>query len=103
LEIDLGSVKSVGSLVLALGPYDRDYPRDLHVETAESEDGEWTEVWHGDTRGEALAASMRDRKRLPITLAWQERSARFIRLKNHGREKHRLWWSIAELEVHAPR
>jgi hypothetical protein len=102
LQIDLGSVQSVGSVVLAIGPYENDYPRDLSVETAESEDGEWSEAWHGDTRGELLAATMRDRKRLPITLAWSERSARFIRLKNRGRAPHRWWWSIGELEVHAP-
>ncbi len=96
--IDLGSPQPIGAVVLALGPYGSDFPRDLQIEL--SDDGQnWSEAWRGAGTGPAFAAAIRDPKRVPIVLSLGNRRARYIHLSQHAKEPT-YYWSIAELSVH---
>jgi hypothetical protein len=98
LEIDLGTSQPIGSVLMYLAEFNRDFPRDLRIES--SDDGvAWSEAWHGNAEGEAFAANIRDPKRIPICFVLDGRSARYVRFRNYGVAPGKLWWSIAELEV----
>jgi len=97
--IDLGAVKPVAAVTAATGPFTRDFPRRLIVEV--STDGErWEEVWAGSGLAAALEAELRTPAVTPVTIAFEPRSARYLRLRQVGRDDM-WWWSIAELEVRA--
>lgn len=97
MTVDLGSAVSVGVLVHSLGPFAEDFPRRLIVET--SLDGSsWEPAWDKPLRGPVLAAWMNDRTRMRVVLPFTPRPARFIRLRQVGRDPAHFW-SIAELEV----
>ncbi|HKP57285.1 MAG TPA: discoidin domain-containing protein [Polyangiales bacterium] len=98
LEIDLGRSQPIGSVLMYLAEFNRDYPRELRIQTSDDR-ATWTEAWHGNAEGETFAASIRDPKRIPICLALEGRAARYIRFQNTGVAQGKLWWSIAELEV----
>jgi hypothetical protein len=97
MTIDLGSTTSVGVLVHGLGPFAEDFPRRLIVDT--SVDGRsWETAWDKPLGGPVLAAWINDRKRMRVVLPFTPRPARFIRLRQVGRDAT-YFWSIAELDV----
>jgi hypothetical protein len=96
VTVDLGEARSVGSLVLCLGTYTSQYPRDLTIET--SVDGTaWSQAWSGRTALLAYDAAITDPRSVPISLPIS-RYARMIRLRQTAGDKTR-GWTIVELRV----
>jgi hypothetical protein len=97
LTIDLGDVRTVGSVVNDLGMYAWLFPGALAVET--SEDGAlWKPAWSGSVYEQTTLAAMDDPKRLRIVTAFAPRQARYIRLRGASGWNDAPW-TIAELEV----
>jgi hypothetical protein len=97
ITIDLGSIRRVDGVTLAIGPYLGDFPRSLVVET--SEDGaSWSTRWSGRGAAKAVAAAVRDPHMVPLTFGFPSASTRWIRLRQLGMDPV-VHWSIAELAV----
>jgi hypothetical protein len=97
LTIDLGDVRTVGSVVNDLGTYAWLFPGALAVET--SEDGRlWTPAWSGSVYEQTTLAAMADPKRLRIVVAFPPRQARYIRMRGASGWNNAPW-TIAEIEV----
>jgi len=97
VTIDLGSAQTVRAVRLALGPRILEFPRRLVVEA--SMDGrEWTRAWEGPTAAPAFMAALSDQRLVPLTIDIGDRMARYLRLRQTGRDDS-YPWSIAELEV----
>jgi hypothetical protein len=98
--IDLGTAREVQAVRLGLGPLGSDFPRHLVVEL--SLDGQqWTSWWDGPAAALAFAAAVEDPLTTPLTVDAGSRLARYVRLRQTGRdEKHA--WSIADLVVFSP-
>ena len=95
--IDLGRIETVGAVVTALGDFTTEYPRHLVVET--SADGtSWREAWSGSGLGPLVWSAMQAPTTLRVTMAFAPTAARFIRLRQTGRDPT-YQWGIAELEV----
>jgi hypothetical protein len=97
LTIDLGEVRTVGSVVNDLGAFSWLFPAALAVET--SEDGTlWNPAWSGAVLERTILAAMDDPKRLRIVVDFPPRQARFVRMRaaSGGNDAP---WTIAELEV----
>ena len=98
--VELENSGTVASVTQFLGANRGDFPVDLQVET--SRDGTtWEDGWRGPGALRALIGSLDDPKRLPVRVDFAPREARFVRLRQHGRDS-RYYWSIAELTVNAP-
>jgi hypothetical protein len=95
--VDLGDVRTVGSVVNNLGFFSWVYPGALHAET--SVDGTtWSPAWSGSVRERSILAAMEDPKHLRIVIGFSRRPARFIRIRaTQGAPD--VPWVIAELEV----
>jgi hypothetical protein len=98
--IDLGTAREVQAVRLGIGPPAWGFPRHLVVEL--SLDGQqWTSGWDGPTAASAFAAAVEDPITTPLTVDTGGRMARYVRLRQTGRdEKHA--WSIADLVVFSP-
>jgi hypothetical protein len=101
VTIDLGSTQKVGAVVLAMGRYPSDAPRDLLVEVSDDR-AQWHEVWRGAGEPGVFRGALRDVRRVPLTIDAGDRPARFIRLSQRGVNKD-WYWSIAELTILAAR
>jgi hypothetical protein len=100
LTIDLGVPVRVGAVVLSIGPYPHDFPRELLVEL--SDDGRlWTMGWRGTGAGPAFVGAIQDPRRVPIAIALDDVMTRFIRLRQVGSDPV-FYWSVAELSVLGP-
>jgi hypothetical protein len=100
VTIDLGSVQTVGAIVLGMGPYSFGFSRELAVDL--STDGEqWQTVWRGDTAVATVRAALADPGTVPVTFEIDAALARLVRLRQLGRDPLVPWW-IAELRVHSP-
>jgi hypothetical protein len=98
VTIDLGSVRSVDGLTMTLGHHSTDYPRALVIESS-SEGREWTPVWQGSAAAVAYLAAQRHPREIPMTFQLIPGAARFIRLRQLGRDPE-SYWSVYELTVH---
>jgi hypothetical protein len=96
VTVDLGEARTVGSLVLCLGTYTSQYPRDLTVETS-VEGTAWSQAWSGRTALLAYDGAIIDPRSVPISVPIS-RYARLIRLRQTAGEKTR-GWTIVELRV----
>jgi len=97
LTVDLGEVRTVGSVVNDLGAFSWLFPAALAVET--SEDGTlWNPAWSGTVLERTILAAMDDPKRLRIVVDFPPRQARYVRMRaaSGGNDAP---WTIAELEV----
>jgi hypothetical protein len=97
LTIDLGEVRTVGSVVNDLGAFSWLFPAALAVET--SEDGTlWSPAWSGTVLERTILAAMDDPKHLRIVVGFPPRQARYVRMRaaSGGNDAP---WTIAELEV----
>jgi hypothetical protein len=97
VTIDLGMQARTGAVVLALGAFTTDFPRRLIVETS-ADGSNWAAAWNGPVLGETIAAGLADPRRVPVMIPFAPREARFVRLRQVGRDPT-WYWSIAELEV----
>ena len=97
LVIDLGRIQRVGGLELALGRFKADYPRDLQIEGS-LDHLTWAPLWQGSTAGLAVGAAIENPRRLPLWIALAPIDARYLRLRQLGRDQ-RFYWTVAELVV----
>ena len=97
LTIDLGAVRTVGSVVNDLGSFSWLFPGALAVETSEN-GTTWNAAWSGAVLDRAILASMADPKHLRLVVAFPPRPARYIRMRAASGIGDAPW-TIAELEV----
>jgi hypothetical protein len=97
LAADLGEARSVGSVLLALGPSRTDWPRDLEVQVVDGD--AWRTVFRGPTAALALRGGLAEPARLPILVPLAAGPpVRGVRLVQHA--SHPVWyWSVSELEL----
>jgi hypothetical protein len=96
MTIELDAVTRVAQVVLALGIYGTDFPRDLRIDV--SEDGvTWETAWTGRTALQTYYAAIRHPREIPIVIPMPRDRVRFIRLRQL--ELSKFTWGIAELEV----
>jgi hypothetical protein len=97
LTVDLDRAMHVGAVVHNLGRLASDFPRRLLIET--SVDGQtWERAWDGSPAAAVLFAAMDAPRVTRVVLPFSPRVARFVRLRQIGRDE-RNYWSIAEVEV----
>ena len=97
LTVDLGDVRTVGSVVNDVGSFAWLFPGALAVET--SEDGaRWSPAWSGAVYDRAVYAGMADPRRMRVVVAFPPRPARYIRMRAASGWNDAAW-TIAELEV----
>jgi hypothetical protein len=100
IVLDLGAPAEIGAVVFGMGAYAFGFPRELRIET--SPDGiAWSEAWRGPTAVPAVNAALADPHIVPVTIEIPLVSARFVKLRQTGREPGIPWW-IAELKLHGP-
>ena len=100
LTVDLGVARTLGTVVLELGPSVHDFPRALAVEV--SVDGAaWEEACRGAVSSIGVTAAARHPLDVPLEFPLGGRSARFIRLTQLGSDPI-FYWSVAELRVFEP-
>jgi hypothetical protein len=97
VSIDLGSAKQVAGVELEIGGYVADFPRVLVIETS-ADGASWTPAWSGPTALQAVSAAIEAPLDLPLRFPFDERAARFVRLRQTAAEPI-YWWSIAEMKV----
>ena len=101
IRLDLGVTARLSDVSLALGPFAMDAPRRLLIEA--SEDGTvWEPVWSGMGAPPALAAALRDPRRVDIRIPLAPLTARHLRLTQTG-DRMEWFWSVAELAVYGQR
>jgi hypothetical protein len=97
IRVDLHRLMRVGAIVHALGTLAENFPRQLLIET--SADGQtWDRAWEGSSAAAVFFAAMDEPRTTRVVLRFAPRPARYVRLRQIGRDE-RNYWSIAELEV----
>jgi len=97
ITVDLERPQRVAGIVLCLGGYAGQFPRELEIEV--STDGTlWSPVSAGGTALETYDGAIRSPREVPITLPVQRDTVRFLRLRQTGSEPH-AGWTIVELRV----
>ena len=98
LRLELDASRAVGGVVL-WGSLGMDFPRRLRVET--SRNGRtWEVAWEGPTELPVLRGALRD-PRAPLTIAFAAAPARYVALRQTGRDPS-FAWSVTEVDVHGP-
>jgi hypothetical protein len=100
ITIDLGAPREVRAVVFRMGAFAFGYPRQLAVDMS-TDAGAWSPLWSGPTVIPALHAALADPGDVPLTIAFAPVQARYLRLRQTGREPGIPWW-IGELQVLAP-
>lgn len=97
ITVDLERPQRVAAIVLCLGAYAGQFPRELQIDA--SPDGvTWLPVRSGGTALETYDAALRSPREIPITLPVQRDGVRFLRLRQTGSDP-RTGWTIVELRV----
>jgi len=101
LVADLGApADGIAAVSYTMGEFYREFPRVLVIETAV--DGEsWEPAWSGDVIAASIEGSLSDPLRAPTTLHFNPRRARFVRLRQTGKDE--VNWVVPELAVLAGR
>ena len=95
--VDLGQPHAVDGVVLEIGGYVADFPRELHVETS-SDRVTWMPAWSGETALMAFSVAFERPRTMPLTFTFPPRPARYLRLRQEGSDDV-FYWSIAEMRV----
>jgi hypothetical protein len=96
--VDLGAASDrVSAVRYVLGNYYREFPRMLAVETSLDGDA-WEPAWSGDVIAATIEGSLADPLTAPATVWFAPRRARYVRLRQTGRDDD-TYWSLAELAV----
>jgi hypothetical protein len=97
-QADLGApVDGVSAVRYMLGESYREFPRALVVET--SIDGKaWQPAWKGDVIAPTIEGSLVDPLHAPTTLTFAPRRARFIRMRQTGKDAD-VSWALPELAI----
>ena len=93
---DLGRSHPVSGIVLSLGAWPGGFPRTLSVLTSVN-DAEWEEAWSGDVAALALQSAIADQRAVAITLPFNERDARYVRVRQVGWSS--IPWAVAEFRA----
>jgi hypothetical protein len=96
MTIELDTVTHVEQVVLALGIYGTDFPRDLRIDVS-ADGAAWETAWAGRPALEAYYAAIRHPREIPIVIPMRRDGVRFIRLRQL--ELSKFAWGIAELQV----
>lgn len=99
LVVDFGSSQEVAAVVFEMGAFSFGYPRLLVVDVS-PDAATWKRVWQGPTAVQTVRAALAKPEVVPITIAFDPSTARYVRFQQSGRELGIPWW-IAELELHA--
>jgi hypothetical protein len=97
IEVDLGAPVHPRAVLLWLGPFALDFPRVLLAESS-VDAHRWTEEWRGSTSALALEGALADPRGMPLVVPLAGRAARYLRLRQIGRDPV-FYWSVAELAV----
>ena len=93
---DLGRPREVRGVVLSMGAFPGGFPRNLSVVTS-TDGSEWSDAWSGDVAAPSLQAAVADQRDVPISLPFDLRTARYIRVRQLG------WsssvWAVAEFRA----
>ncbi|HXY40766.1 MAG TPA: hypothetical protein VEQ10_13930 [Vicinamibacteria bacterium] len=100
LSVDLGQVRAVSAVELALGPYHTDFPGELWLDGA-ADRQQWLRLWEGRAGGRAVEAVLDDSRRMPLRVCFPEVGIRFLRLRQVATDRT-YSWSVAELGVFGP-
>jgi hypothetical protein len=100
ITIELAAPQRVRAIVFRMGGFAFGYPRELTVE-ASPDGAAWSSVWSGSTAIPALHAALADPADVPLTISFAPAPARYLRLRQTGREPGIPWW-IGELQVLSP-
>jgi hypothetical protein len=93
---DLGEAVTVGGIVLALGGYSGQYPREVAIDL--SIDGQsWSEAWRGACATRSLSAALRDPRNIGLWFPLPAARARYVRMRQVGQSKEP--WAVAEFTV----
>jgi len=96
--VEISAAQPVGGIVLSMGAYSFGFPRELAVDL--SLDGEsWQNVWQGETSVATVRAAIAYPGLVPIAIDFERATAKFVRLRQTGRDERVPWW-IAELSMH---
>lgn len=97
ITVDLERPQRVEAVVLCLGAYAGQFPREIQVDA--STDGvTWSPVYAGGTALHTYDAALRSPREVPIALPVRHDAVRFLRLRQTGSEP-RTGWTIVELRV----
>lgn len=83
LEIDLGSVRAIQGIEVALGTFPGDSPEGLVVDVSDAGQ-EWSEVWRGSLSPLAFDGALRAPREVPLTIEFAEVPGRFVRVRPAG-------------------
>jgi len=97
ITLDLGAPRAVRAIVMCLGAYPSQYPRELAVDVSPDGAG-WTPVRDGGTALETYDAAVRSPRDVPVTIPIGRDQVRFIRMRQ-TQAAPRKRWSIVELRV----
>ena len=97
ITVDLDRPQHVAAIVLCLGAYAGQFPRELQIE-ASSDGVTWAAVYRGGTALQTYDGALRSPREVPITLPIERNGIRFVRLRQTGTEP-RTGWTIVELRV----
>jgi hypothetical protein len=100
ITIELGGANQVRAVVFRMGAFAFGYPRQLTID-ASADGSDWFRVFEGPTVLQALHAALVDPGDVPLTVPFAPTAARYLRLRQTGREDGIPWW-IGELQVLAP-
>jgi hypothetical protein len=97
VDVDLGSVRIVEGVDLALGRFAADFPRRMVIEV--SEDGTiFRDVWRGGSASHAVAAALTAPETAAMTYRFEPARARILRMRLTANDKT-YYWSIAEIKI----
>jgi hypothetical protein len=97
LSVDLGSRVLVEAVVVSLGRFTTDFPRELTIEGSDDR-AAWTCFWKGSTADRAVRACLEDPRTAPMRFEVGGRAARFVRLRLTAFDPV-YHFSVAELAV----
>ena len=97
LTLDAGAVHDVEGVVLYLGGYVADFPRDVRISV--SQDGQrWDEAWSGTSFVQAIEGALAQPREVPLRYLFASRPARLVRIEQLARD----WdydWSVADVRL----
>jgi hypothetical protein len=97
IELDVGSVQAVTGVEYVLGDEMNGYPRRLAIDLS-ADAAVWTTVWEGGGFEYALASTMQDPRTAGLSIVFDARPARFVRLRLLvGADAQ---WRIGDLRVY---
>jgi hypothetical protein len=97
ITVSLARPQHVSAVVLCLGTYAGQYPRELEIAVS-ADSVAWSPVHTGGTALETYDAALRSPREVPITVPIKRDGVRFLRLRQIGRDPRR-GWTIVELRV----